>query len=83
MKKPGRYQFSEVGSHRAYAWGAGGGWHLSISPTPLRWHLSVLPTPLAQLPLRGQARRKESYCFAVRRDERRSPATTFHLSRER
>src|SRR6266516_28724 len=42
-----------------------------------------LANAAAQLPLRGQARRKESYCFAVRRDARRSPATTFLSPHER
>jgi hypothetical protein len=67
MKKPGRYQFSGVGSHRANAWRPGGGLalihlanaaaRLSIDswPTTLRvYRYAVRPT--ARRTVRSQAR---------------------------
>src|SRR5712692_5471711 len=44
-------------------------WFLPVPPTLLRWHLSVSPTLLRSYPT-GQVRRKESYRFAVSRNER-------------
>ena len=70
MKKPGRYQFSGVGSHRANAWGPGGGWHLSIAPTPLRGY---------RFAVKQDARR----ATAAQSGEMKGEAPLLHFTRHR